>query len=247
MAATTEDLNKYESDLVEFLSNMEPVQPNLFMPGKLVWDKGTNSLDCRYRIESVGFDLPNISYNEERAVDDFLIEKVTFGNEVTINWRDDVFRSIQKYHFDWFNSWYNRYDNALQIGATSANYGAKTRTLTIYMYHFTNSSDTLFSVPKASLIATISFNSLRPMNFGTFKFSQSADSVGEILECKYKAKSITISYEGAQEKKVPDASVKALRLALGNQESTNDSTTGVSVLQNTVFLVTNAKIEGVMA
>lgn len=229
---TSNNLDTYESDMVKFLSHMEPTQPNLFLPGTLAWDagdsKGQYSLDCRYRIQSVKFDLPTMNWKEDRALGKYLLESVDFQNLVTIEWREDVYRSMQKYHFDWFNEWYDRINNCFVVGAKG-----KLRSLSLSLYHFTtsNASNPVFNTPTAEEIATITFKSLRPKTFGAFELSQAADNVGEILSCTYIVQNIAIEYSGVtSSESAADSKAEIICKALG--VATTDE---VNPLQRTLF------------
>ena len=238
-----ETLDTFESDLVEFLSHLSPTQPNLFKPGVLSWDSGNDSgslsLDCKYRIQSAEFELPSMTWKEDKALGKYLLESVDFQNVVTLEWREDAYRTMQKYHFDWFNKWYNRQENTLVTGVDG-----KFRTLPLTLYHYTsnNSSNPIFTTPAATEIATITLKGLRPKTFGKFKLSQAEDNVGEILSCSYIVKNIIIDYASATNNTTKaDAMIETIKQVLGVATDAE-----AKPLQRTIFFKEEA-YEGYLA
>jgi len=195
-----EVLNAFNNDIIDYLYNLEPASNNLFWAGNFCnheVDTGKDNnheqlrstatygkmfSNAQFRIQAVSFNFPKFEYKEHEQLRIKLIDSISDAKEVTIEWKEDVWRSVQKYHLDWQNRWYDRHNDVLRVGPIN-----KYRGLDVVLFHYIDSvsTDAGIVVPHAEPICMFRIRGLTPQDIGdmNLKFNESGNA--DALVCKY--------------------------------------------------------------
>jgi hypothetical protein len=170
-------LKTFEYDGVNYRNDLEPKQNNLFWAGDF-WEKNPdadgdhkadswarNFINAPYRIMSIKADLPKLTFERHKYLKAFTFKDTTYADTITITWLDYVYRSVQKFHLDWINRWYNRQFDVLRTGA-----GGKFKSATIYVFHYVNSSVSLLDIPTIEILFRVKLMGLVPKDIGSLEF-----------------------------------------------------------------------------
>lgn len=170
-----QELQDFQYDGYNYLYDLPPQQNNLFMidrfydpyvPGISTdgYNKSSQSpKDIKYRIKKVsGFTLPALKV-APNLTSPFRWNYVSTGrtedNQVNVEWVEDAFWSVKRYHMNWMNHWYNRYLDCMIVGQEG-----KFRNMVMYMFHYKNlNEDTAVPIQKAVPIARFEFKGLIPV------------------------------------------------------------------------------------
>lgn len=161
-------LLNFQSDQEDFVYAYEDKAENLFWAGDF-----TGLTNAPYKIISLNWGGTELVWRNVPGTRKVAIDGLNNSNELTIRWRDDVFRSVQRFHTRWIHdNWYNPNDDAL----VSGNPGAKKKELLVVQFHYVN------GVPKVT--NGFHFTGIMPIGNGQHNFDY-ASSNSEI-EIKYK-------------------------------------------------------------
>ena len=179
-----QSLQDFQYNGIDYLYNLEPQQNNLFMLDKFydpyLSGNSTDGYDMpssgkpskiEYRLKKVsGFKLPSLKIEDKYMSTPFRWNYVATGrseaNTVKIDWVEDAFWTVKRYHMNWMNHWYNRYLDCMVVGQRG-----KFRNLVLYMYHYVNlNTTTATPIQKAVPIARFEFKGLVPKNLGDGNF-----------------------------------------------------------------------------
>jgi hypothetical protein len=186
-------LKTFEYDGVNYINDLEPKQQNLFWAGDF-WEKNPdtdndkkkadgwtrNFINAPFRIMNVKMDLPKLTFEKHKQLKTLIFKDATYAESVTIGWLDDVYRSVQKFHLDWTTRWYNRQFDVLRCGA-----GGKFKSLTLYAFHYINSSLSLLDVPSIELLFRVKLMGLVPKDIGALEFNYANPGNEEIVTMTY--------------------------------------------------------------
>ena len=142
-----DNISNYEYEAINYLSDLEPYEGNLFWAGNFSSGKVTldgeggdfqkrNLANAEFRIQSVS--LPSISFNftENQNLRRNFFTGITRTTEINISWIEDAYMSISKYHNDWLCNWYDLRHDCFIIGPSG-----KYRKLDLYLYHYAVQKD----------------------------------------------------------------------------------------------------------
>jgi len=199
-APTMKDIiHGFQGDVVDYLYDMEPQSQNLFWAG--YFNCGDNEkfglpinntprenrwhgfINAPFRITKVSIPLPKMQMDAHPVLRIPMFKDISFPQEITIEWKEDVYHSVQKYHADWFGRWYNRQYDVLRCGVQG-----KFRRLTVVAYNFVNISNisSFINTPDVQPIMRFDIGGLAPLEFGDMNFDVSADQNDQLVSCKYK-------------------------------------------------------------
>ena len=176
------DIQIYERDVLDYLTDMEPQTQNLFYAGNfLEVGSGSSSIkefyNAHYRI--AGIQLPGISFDMEtdKLTRIPIFKACNFEYKITIDWREDVYHSVQKYHEDWMRRWYDRVHDTLRCGVSG-----KFRSLDLIAYHYTASSDlaTFLEEPEIEPLFWYRIAGMVPISIDGMKFDASSGKNDEL-------------------------------------------------------------------
>lgn len=169
----------YERDVIDFLQELEAPSNNLFFASFI----GRSFSDIPYRIAGIKVDSPSISY-ELNGNKQPVIKSADISDEISITWVEDVYRSVEKFHIDWLNNWYDFNADFLPIGPNG-----RFKSIELIGYHYKNIVNNSSTIPIMESEPTIW---LRIYNLMPTKFSDNGFNFkwGEASE-----HTITISYK----------------------------------------------------
>ena len=118
MALSVEDLAKFEFNGNEYLFNLDPATGNLFYLDSIKISKtatenteGNNIINpLRYRVKSLKLDNTiGIEYDQNRVLlpgNPICVAGIKEAHSVAIEWVEDSFFRVQKFHQDWIGKWF---------------------------------------------------------------------------------------------------------------------------------------------
>ena len=196
-------LINYQQNGVDYLYDLEPTQNNLFWAGNFdehnnaesqftihtgndVKSAGVNLgkrpfSNSEFRIQSVDFKLPSLvfEHNKTKPLKMEVLDAVNFSNEISITFIEDVYHSVQKYHLDWLNRWYDRRRDVLRCGVDG-----KMRGLDVVLFHYVESNASvtspLDSMPVPEPIMMIRIRGMKVKDVGNLKVDASDTKAGTI-------------------------------------------------------------------
>lgn len=198
-----QELQDFQYDGVDYLYNLPPQQNNLFMVAKFYdpYRNLTESSDVdayavtnakipdkmEYRIKSIsGIKLPALNIDSSSLGTAFRWNYVSSNkstdNQLSINWMEDVFWTVRRYHMNWMNSWYNKALDCMIVGQNG-----KFRNLVMYSFRYKNLNEsTAVPVQKAVPVARFEFKGLVPKNAGgEVNFDWAESGSGAALKVDY--------------------------------------------------------------
>lgn len=142
-----DNIANYEYEAINYLSDLEPYEGNLFWAGNFSSGSVTpdgngsgfqkrNLTNAEFRIQSIT--LPSVSFNftENQNLKRNFFTGITRTTEISISWIEDAYMSISKYHNDWLCNWYDLRHDCFIVGPAG-----KYRKLDIYLYHYAVQED----------------------------------------------------------------------------------------------------------
>jgi hypothetical protein len=110
-----------------------------------------------------------------------LVKEVTYNNEISIDWFEDVYHSVQKYHLDWFNRWYSREYDCFRCGIKG-----KFRKMAVIGFHYRNkNTDSIIPVPEIEPLFAFIIGGLIPKTIPSINFDYSSDGNDQLLSMTY--------------------------------------------------------------
>lgn len=205
----SEELQTFQYNGVDYLYNLEPQQLNFFYPAAFFdpYDRAkggseTSSYQAHsvtmpnkmeFRIQGIsGFKLPSLTIDIESFNTGFRIQNVKkpkSENNLTINWIEDSYHTVKRYHMNWMNHWYNKYLDCMVCGRKG-----KYRNFAFYLFHYVNINDKLGSpIYRAKPIALFNFLGLVPENLGSMDMSYD-DGGSKPVAINYKYNGLNILF-----------------------------------------------------
>jgi hypothetical protein len=185
---------------IDYLYNIEPQSQNLFFAGYFCeagagnstspkGDQSASSMkmfyNARYRIRKITIPFPSMEIEYHPELRAPMPKGVNYQNEITIDWFEDVYHSVQKYHIDWFNRWYTREYDCFRCGIQG-----KFRKLAIVAFHYVNKNiadgvDSITPVPKMEPLFCFVLGGLIPKQLPQMTFDYGADQNENMLSMSY--------------------------------------------------------------
>jgi hypothetical protein len=173
---------------LDYAYEIEPQSQNLFYAGYFCEaGDGTDTKSMKmfynasYRIKKITIPFPSmeLEYHPETRVP--LVKSVSYTNEITIDWFEDVYHSVQKYHLDWFNRWYSREYDCFRCGIQG-----KFRKMAVIAFHYINTYENLIiPVPKMQPLFAFIIGGLIPKTLPSMTFDYGADQNDQLLSMTY--------------------------------------------------------------
>lgn len=146
-------INSFEYDEVNYLSDFEPFEGNLFWAGNFAsgttkgGDLVKRELDnAQFRIQSISLPSVTINYNSENTLNRTFFTGIQRSKQISITWIEDAYMSVSKYHHDWLSNWYDLAHDCFMTGLDG-----KYRMLDIYVYHYQSEFGTAHMDPQVIL------------------------------------------------------------------------------------------------
>lgn len=203
LGTSLEELSTFQQDQLTYLYEMEPSSDNMFWCGNFhdhnkpeEQDATTNSRyfsNAQFRIRSVKFNFPTLSFEQDPNTHTMLLKDVEITKEVSVGFIDDVYRSVMKYHLDWFARWYNRALDCFRVGADG-----KFKGLDLILYHFIDGNEASMSPlnlkPTIQPVLRIKLRGLAPQALGDFSVDYSSTGNEKTREYSYAVNHIELDY-----------------------------------------------------
>jgi len=188
-------LDHFQADAIDYLYDVEPQSQNLFWAGYFnEASEGTKEekafYNASYRIRKISIPMPKLEVDQNNVLRAPIFKNANFSQEVTIDWFEDVYHSVKKYHLDWYARWYNRQFDVLRCGVAG-----KFRKLIVVAYHYVNSNDnSLIETPVAQPIMAFHIGGLIPLEIPDMNFDYSSDQNDTPVTIRYKCGRIQWAY-----------------------------------------------------
>jgi len=165
------DIPQYERNVIDFLQALEAPSNNLFFASFI----GDSFTDIPYRIAGIKVESPSINYDITGNKQP-IIKSAEYNNEVSITWVEDVYRSVEKFHIDWLNNWYDFNSDCLPIGTNG-----RFRSIELIGYHYKNVVKDSSTIPimESEPIIWLRIYNLMPQKFSdsgyNFKWGETSE------------------------------------------------------------------------
>lgn len=181
-----EEFLEFQSQSLDYLYDIMPTADDSLFIASI------DGLEAaKYRVKSVKFSLPKISYEWDESYLRSFPKSVTSSDEVTIEWFEDAFDSVTKFHYSKMS------DTALLASHLFKVGGAGMLNVTINKYAFKEGNlkvDTPFdSVAIPVVTSVIKLNGLKVIDVGDISFDHTASGEMKVVSIKYVADSIVWS------------------------------------------------------
>lgn len=194
-----EDLANFEYDGVNYLYDLEPQQNNLFWAGNFNDGKAGNENfafhNSQFRIQKIVLKMPNLKFEVHPQLRVPLIKAVEFSRELKIQFVEDVYHSVQKYHFDWLCNFYNRSKDCLVNDVKG-----KFRKLDVVLFHYVNTggmqgtASQYVEAPMVEKILSLEIGGMIPEDYGNFELDMKNDAGEQLVEMSYKISRCYLKY-----------------------------------------------------
>jgi hypothetical protein len=187
-------------DGLDYLYNVEPQSNNLFYAGFFCESEVQDGnylkmfYNAEYRIKKIVIPFPSIDieYHPETRVP--MVKNVTYQNEITIDWFEDVYHSVQKYHLDWFNRWYSREYDCFRCGIQG-----KFRKMAVVAFRYKNNNETsIIPVPEIEPLFTFIIGGLIPKTMPAISFDYNVDGNDSLVSMQYNCGPIRWIYSNTE-------------------------------------------------
>jgi len=150
-------------------------------------EAGSNNVfhNAQYRIRKISIPLPKMEVDIHEQLRVPIFKSATYSQDISIDWFEDVYHSVKKYHQNWHGAWYNRQFDVLRCGVAG-----KFRQLTVVAYHHINdplASNSLIETPVIQPVMAFRIGGLVPLEWGSeIIWDHNADGNDTMLQCRYK-------------------------------------------------------------
>lgn len=184
-------LENFESDINDYLYDLEPQSQNLFWCGFFTEsDDQKTFYNAPFRIRKVSFPTLELEIEQHPETKTPLFKGAKYNQEVTIDWFEDVYHSVNQYHEDWQARWYNRYYDVLRCGASG-----KFRRCTLVAYHKVNTNtDSLVEKPVVEPLIAYEIGGMVPTTKTALEYDQANDQNDSNYHVTYKCGRILTRY-----------------------------------------------------
>ena len=199
------ELTNFEYDGTNYIYDLPPAQPNLFWAGNMssgVEGKLADSMNsarnskrlfhnAQFRIQSISTGGISLQFDSDPYLThrDYFVG-VNISKDITIDWIEDVYFSVKKYHMDWLNNWYDSYSDSFTTGSDG-----KLRQLDVVAFHY-KQSKSIYEEPIVEPILLIALRGLIPTKVGDFKFDSKSTGT-QIVSIQYRMNHAMVFYNSA--------------------------------------------------
>lgn len=193
-----QEIAEFEFKGNEYLFNLDPATGNLFYLDSIKISKtATESTEdakiinpLRYRVKSLKLDNTiGIEYDQNRVLlpgNPICVAGIKEAHSVVIEWVEDSFFRVQKFHQDWISKWFK---NKTLIDGRDG----KLIDFTFIVFYFDNTGGNLAPALKPKTSYKIELKGCAPTDLSDFSFSYDEQDNGKIFTGKYFAQEIIIS------------------------------------------------------
>ena len=198
---TPQEIAEFEFKGNEYLFNLDPATGNLFYLDSIKISKeATESTEnntiinpLRYRVKSLKLDNTiGIEYDQNRVLlpgNPICVTGIKEAHSVVIEWVEDSFFRVQKFHQNWINKWFQ---NKTLIDGRDG----KLIDFTFIVFYFDNTGGNLAPALKPKTSYKIELTGCAPTDLSDFSFSYDEQDNGKTFVGKYFAQEIIINGNG---------------------------------------------------
>lgn len=195
---TPQEIAEFEFKGNEYLFNLDPATGNLFYLDSIKISKtATENTEnntvinpLRYRVKSLKLDNTiGIEYDQNRVLlpgNPICVAGIKEAHSVAIEWVEDSFFRVQKFHQDWISKWFK---NKTLIDGRDG----KLIDFTFIVFYFDNKGGNLAPVLKPKTSYKIELKGCAPTDLSDFSFSYDEQDNGKTFVGKYFAQEIIIN------------------------------------------------------
>jgi len=195
---TAQEIAEFEFKGNEYLFNLDPATGNLFYLDSIKISAGNtegkdisgDSNPLRYRVKSLKLDNTiGIEYDQNRVLlpgNPICVTGIKEAHSVTIEWVEDSFFRVQKFHQDWISKWFQ---NKTLIDGRDG----KLIDFHFIVFYFDNENGSLSPVLKPKTSYEITLKGCAPTDLSDFSFSYDEQDNGKIFIGKYFVQEIIIA------------------------------------------------------
>lgn len=193
-----QEIAEFEFKGNEYLFNLDPATGNLFYLdsikiSKTATENTENNIiinPLRYRVKSLKLDNTiGIEYDQNRVLlpgNPICVAGIKEAHSVVIEWVEDSFFRVQKFHQDWISKWFK---NKTLIDGRDG----KLIDFTFIVFYFDNTGGNLAPALKSKTSYKIELKGCAPTDLSDFSFSYDEQDNGKTFVGKYFAQEIIIS------------------------------------------------------
>lgn len=193
-----QEIAEFEFKGNEYLFNLDPATGNLFYLDSIKISKtATENTEndniinpLRYRVKSLKLDNTiGIEYDQNRVLlpgNPICVAGIKEAHSVAIEWVEDSFFRVQKFHQDWISKWFK---NKTLIDGRDG----KLIDFTFIVFYFDNTGGNLAPAIKPKTSYKIELKGCAPTDLSDFSFSYDEQDNGKTFVGKYFAQEIIIS------------------------------------------------------
>lgn len=198
---TPQEIAEFEFKGNEYLFNLDPATGNLFYLDSIKISKeATENTEnntiinpLRYRVKSLKLDNTiGIEYDQNRVLlpgNPICVTGIKEAHSVVIEWVEDSFFRVQKFHQNWINKWFQ---NKTLIDGRDG----KLIDFTFIVFYFDNTGGNLAPALKPKTSYKIELKGCAPTDLSDFSFSYDEQDNGKTFVGKYFAQEIIINGNG---------------------------------------------------
>lgn len=195
---TAQEIAEFEFKGNEYLFNLDPATGNLFYLDSIKISAATtegkdisgDSNPLRYRVKSLKLDNTiGIEYDQNRVLlpgNPICVTGIKEAHSVTIEWVEDSFFRVQKFHQDWISKWFQ---NKTLIDGRDG----KLIDFHFIVFYFDNENGSLSPVLKPKTSYEITLKGCAPTDLSDFSFSYDEQDNGKTFVGKYFVQEIIIN------------------------------------------------------
>ena len=196
---TPQEIAEFEFKGNEYLFNLDPATGNLFYLDSIKISKAAtentennNSIinPLRYRVKSLKLDNTiGIEYDQNRVLlpgNPICVTGIKEAHSVVIEWVEDSFFRVQKFHQNWINKWFQ---NKTLIDGRDG----KLIDFTFIVFYFDNIGGNLAPALKPKTSYKVELKGCAPTDLSDFSFSYDEQDNGKTFVGKYFAQEIIIN------------------------------------------------------
>ena len=195
---TPQEIAEFEFKGNEYLFNLDPATGNLFYLDSIKISKtATENTEnntiinpLRYRVKSLKLDNTiSIEYDQNRVLlpgNPICVTGIKEAHGVTIEWVEDSFFRVQKFHQNWISKWFQ---NKTLIDGRDG----KLIDFTFIVFYFDNTGGNLAPALKPKTSYKVELKGCAPTDLSDFSFSYDEQDNGKTFIGKYFAQEIIIN------------------------------------------------------
>lgn len=196
---TPQEIAEFEFKGNEYLFNLDPATGNLFYLDSIKISKtatenteNNNNIinPLRYRVKSLKLDNTiSIEYDQNRVLlpgNPICVTGIKEAHGVTIEWVEDSFFRVQKFHQNWISKWFQ---NKTLIDGRDG----KLIDFTFIVFYFDNTGGNLAPALKPKTSYKVELKGCAPTDLSDFSFSYDEQDNGKTFIGKYFAQEIIIN------------------------------------------------------